>query len=193
MKKIILMALLLSIFVTTKTFAEDVDEVKTAVNKVMERFNKSNPSQESSTLVVTNDKVVEVSVTTEENIVPNAVVPNAVVPENLEIIEPIKTAKFESSDIAYPTSGTVKKAVEKEKPKREEALSQKVIPKKAQTQKNSHSLADIEAKARKIIEEETQKVEKAKKSALEKINRAMKRVDEAKKQEAQEKEAEGAF
>jgi len=188
MKKIILMALLFSIFVTTKTFAEDVDEVKTAVNKVMERFNKSNPSQESSTLVVTNDKVVEVSVAIEENIVPNAVVS-----ENLEIIEPIKTAKFESSDIAYPTSGTVKKAVEKEKPKREEALSQKVIPKKAQTQKNTHSLADIEAKARKIIEEETQKVEKAKKSALEKINRAMKRVDEAKKQEAQEKEAEGAF
>jgi len=184
MKKIILMALLFSTLFIRESSAEDEAEVKTAVSKVIQRFNKRNSNEETSTLLVTNENMREVSVETEEKIVPHSVVS-----ENLEIIEPIKTAKFESSDMAYPSNGVIEKVEEKENPE----VLEKVVSEKAKTQKNSHSLADIEANARKIIEEETQKVEDARKHALEKIDKAMKRVDEVKKEELQKKEAQGAF
>jgi len=89
-------------------------------------------------------------------------------------IESSKTAKFESNDLAYPESGIVdNKTVEKDEPNEE----------KEEAPSKDTNLAEVEAHARKVIEEEMQKVEEAKKSALEKINEAMKEVEEAKKSE----------
>ena len=89
-------------------------------------------------------------------------------------IESSTTAKFESNDLAYPESGIVdKKTVEKDEPNEE----------KEEAPSKDTNLAEVEAHARKVIEEEMQKVEEAKKSALEKINEAMKEVEEAKKSE----------
>lgn len=75
--------------------------------------------------------------------------------ENLEMAETIKMAKFEKSDIGYPESRGVEKVEEKSLPKEEK-------PKDS-------SLGKIEADA--------------KKSALEKINEAMKRVEDTKNRE----------
>ena len=89
-------------------------------------------------------------------------------------IESSTTAKFESNDLAYPESGIVdNKTVEKDEPNEE----------KEEAPSKDTNLAEVEAHARKVIEEEMQKVEEAKKSALEKINEAMKEVEEAKKSE----------
>jgi hypothetical protein len=154
MKKITLILLLLS----TLLSAEEIEK-PSAVSKVMARFSKLSTIE--STPIEESSMAEEQSTTTQEPVL------NSREAEELEIVETIKTAKFEEKDIAYPQSGIVDRTeVEKvestEKPK-------------------DNNLAELEADAKRVIEEEMKKVEEAKQRALEKINEAMKRVEDAKK------------
>ena len=157
MKKTTLMVLLLS----TLIYAEEMVE-PTAVSKVMARFSKLS-TIESTPIVQDQPIAVEDPILSSSET------------EQLEIIEPIPTAKFEKKDIGYPESGIVdRKEVEKVEQKEKKAKEDK--PK-------DNNLAELEADAKRVIEEEMKKVEEAKQRALEKINEAMKRVEEAKKSE----------
>ena len=163
MKKITLILLLSSTFLFTEEMVES-----TAVSKVMERFS------ELSTIESTP---IEESITQKQLVLEKESVVSSSELKELAIVETIKTAKFENSDIAYPPSGIVDRKVEKsdiEEEKIEEAK-----PK-------SKNLADIEANARRVIEEEMKKVEEAKKSALKNITKAMKLVEDAKKKDSDE-------
>jgi len=161
MKKTTLMVLLLS----TLIYAEEMVE-PTAVSKVMARFSK---------LSTIESTPIEENIVQDQPIAVEDPILNSSETEQLEIIEPIPTAKFEKKDIGYPESGIVdRKEVEKVEQKEKKAKEDK--PK-------DNNLAELEADAKRVIEEEMKKVEEAKQRALEKINEAMKRVEEAKKSE----------
>jgi len=156
MKKIILISSLLFSIIIAEELIEPIENQASAVSKVMERFSKLSTIES----IPIEDKVEEKSVDTtiiasEENL------------EKLEIAQTIQTAKFESKEMPYP------------KDKEVQPKTQSIEIEKTDVMKNK-SLREIEANARKVIEEEMKKVEDAKSSALERINRAIEQVERAK-------------
>ena len=157
MKQIVLISSLLLSTVMADELVEPVQEQVTAVSKVMERFSKLSTIE--STPI--EDRVEEQTVETTDGVLEDEV-------KNLEPAQLIETAKFESKDLPYPQDIKVtNEAVQITEP-------EKIAPTKEK------SLKEIEAYARKVIEEEIKKVEEAKTSALERINQAMKELEEAK-------------
>lgn len=157
MKKIVLMSSLLFSTVMADELVEPLQEQVTAVSKVMERFSKLSTIESIPIEDVIEEKALEETrITQEKNL------------EQLESAQTIQTAKFESKDIPYPKDKEVTtETVQITEP-------EKIAPTKEK------SLKEIEAHARKVIEEEIKKVEKAKTSALERINQAMKQLERAK-------------
>ena len=168
MKKINLLLIVIMMFMT-HSLADEVVESQamesleiiepepTAVSKVMERF---------SSLIASHEKVEK-----EEHSAPSEERKEDLASEadaSLEIIEPIKRAKFETTEMPYPEDKKVEKAVKKEIEIKTEGKD---------------SIADLEANARKVIEEETKKVEEAKANALKRISEAMSRLKEEKNKE----------
>ena len=153
MKKIILISSLLFSTIMAEELVEPVENQASAVSKVMERFSKLS-TIESTPIedTVETQSVDTTTIVSEENL------------EKLEIIQTIQTAKFESKEMPYPED-------KKNQPKTQPIETEKT---------KNKSLREIEANARKVIEEEMKKVEDAKRSALERINRAIEQVERAK-------------
>jgi len=156
MKKIILISSLLFSTIMAEELVEPVENQASAVSKVMERFSKlstieSTPIEDT----VETQSVDTRTIASEENL------------EKLEIAQTIQTAKFESKEMPYPED------------KKVQPKTQPIEIEKTDVTKNK-SLREIEANARKVIEEELKKVEDAKRSALERINRAIEQVERAK-------------
>ena len=166
MRKIVLVCSLVVVSLIAEELVEPEQKPVSAVSKVMERFSKLSTIE--STPV--EEKTAEASV------VDTTVIDQ--VSEELELAETVKTAKFESKDVPYPED---KNMVEEkvEKPEDVQPKTQPVESVKREVVKEK-SLREIEANARRVIEEEMKKVEEAKKTALERINRAMKNVEQAK-------------
>ncbi len=161
MKKIVLaFVFLLSVGRAEELIENSNEQVKaSAVSKVMERFSKLS-TIESTPIEKVEEQVIEETPVLDANEV-----------DKLEIIEAIKTAKFEDKEMPYPKSENTNSS----------KVTEKIVEKTPVIEKKSkESIENIEADARKIIEEEMKKVEEAKESALKKINVAMKRVEEAK-------------
>ena len=87
--------------------------------------------------------------------------------EKLEIAQTIQTAKFESKEMPYPEDKKVQATIQPIETDNIEILKNK-------------SLRELEANARKVIEQELQKVEDAKTRALERINSVIEQVERAK-------------
>jgi len=153
MKKIILISSLLFSTIMAEELVEPVQNQASAVSKVMERFSKLS-TIESTPIedTVETQSVDTTTIVSEENL------------EKLEITQTIQTAKFESKEMPYPED-------KKNQPKTQPIETEKT---------KNKSLREIEANARKVIEEEMKKVEDAKRSALERINRAIEQVERAK-------------
>ena len=153
MKKIFLsFSLLLISIVIAEELVEPVENQASAVNKVMERFSKLSTIE---------------SIPIEDNQEDKSVDTTTIVSEELEIAETIQTAKFESKEIPYPED------------KKVQATTQPIETDNTEVLKNK-SLRELEANARKVIEEELQKVEDAKIRALERINSVIEQVERAK-------------
>jgi len=153
MKKIFLIfSLLLISTLIGEEFVEPVENQASAVDKVMERFSKLSTIE--STPIEDNQKEQPVDTTT-------------IVSEELDMAETIQTAKFESKEMPYPED------------KKAQATRQPIQTDNTEVLKNK-SLRELEANARKVIEEELQKVEDAKANALERINSVMEQVERAK-------------
>jgi hypothetical protein len=167
MTKIIIVSSLLFSIIIADELVEPVQNQASAVSKVMERFSKLSTIESTPIEDVVEEKVLDTTTAVNvENI------------EKLELAETIKTAKFESKDVPYPEDKKVHEEIV-EKVKKVQPKTEPIESKKAEaTQKKS--LQEIEENARKVIEEEMRKVEKAKASALERINRAMEQVEKAK-------------
>ena len=156
MKKIVLVCSLLLSTVMAEELVEPVQEQVTAVSKVMERFSKLSTIESTPIEDTVEEQAVETTTVVAEEAV-----------ENLELAQIIETAKFESKEIPYPED------------KKVQPKTQPIETKKTDVTQNK-SLREIEANARKVIEEEMKKVEEAKTSALERINRAIEQVERAK-------------
>jgi Fe-S cluster biosynthesis and repair protein YggX len=163
MTKIIIVSSLLFSIIIADELVEPVQNQASAVSKVMERFSKLSTIESTPIEDVVEEKVLDTTTAVNvENI------------EKLELAETIKTAKFESKDVPYPEDKRViDETVKKVKNVQPEETKKTAVVKEK-------SLREIEANARKVIEEEMKKVEKAKASALERINRAMEQVEKAK-------------
>ena len=163
MKNIVLISSLLFSTVMADELVEPIQEQVTAVSKVMERFSKLSTIESTPIEDTVEEKAVETTtVVAEEEI------------KNLELAQIVKTAKFESKDVPYPED---KKVINETVKKLKDV--QTIETKKTEVVKEK-SLREIEANARKVIEEEMKKVEEAKASALERINRAIEQVERAK-------------
>jgi len=144
--------LLLISIVIAEELVEPVENQASAVNKVMERFSKLSTIE---------------SIPIEDNQEDKSVDTTTIVSEELEIAETIQTAKFESKEMPYPED------------KKVQATTQPIETDNTEVLKNK-SLRELEANARKVIEEELQKVEDAKIRALERINSVIEQMERAK-------------
>jgi len=151
MKRSLLIGLVLPIILLTEMFADTMDR-ESAVSRVKKYFNYSQAPEpiEEKEQVVFSEDLITEEILSSEEM------------ESLEIVEPIKMAKFERSEMAYPQSGIVQRIVK---------------PLESASRGN---LAQIEANAKRAIDQEIQKVEEAKEKALKKINEVVRDVEDAK-------------
>jgi putative cell wall-binding protein len=167
MKKIVLISSLLFSTVMAEELVEPPQNPTSAVSKVMERFSSLSTIESTPIEDVLEEKAVEAT--------------SVVEGENIEKLEPIQTAKFESKEMPYPEE---KEAVKELVKKGEEIQPKTKIIEKEELKEvkkiKNKSLTELEENARKVIEEEIKKVEEAKRSALERINKVVEHVEEAK-------------